>query len=263
MSCGILYLACGYEYYKKALYSVKSLRLHMPDVHVTLVCDQNYTLNDPAASDKGRPYFDNFIDTEHDPVARYRSKVRAFNKTPYDKTIFLDADTIVLDNFSEIYRCLDIFDCGASLNIHRGEIYKLWDIPCLSMFSSSTFAYRKNNIMEGVFSELEIEYDAALKTHPQIGDQEVLSYCIIKNEAKYWVMSEEYNFHLMHIGRAWKKIKIATSHEEFIKNISHNLNFSNSERVWLPSEMKILIDTYFDVYFGNETERKIISITLV
>lgn len=263
MNEGILYLACGFTYYEQALYSVKSLRRHMPDINVTLACDYDYASNDPRSIVNGRPCFDQFIHIDHDSERPYRSKSRIMSRSPYEKTIYLDCDTVVLDNFSEIFKCLDIFDCGASLNVHRGPVYKYGDIQCLATFNSSTFAYRKSDVMGRVFADFQEQFDAAASENPRVGDQEILSYCIIRNGAKFWVLPEEYNFHLMHMGRAFRGIKIATSHEQSAKDAAAALNSSLAERVWVPLDQTLIVDTYFDVYFGKAIDRNIVKTKVV
>lgn len=232
-SQGVIYLACGPGYLDQAIFSVNSLKANMPTVNVTLFTDQE-------ADD---PLFDQILPMEHDPQRRFKSKTSVMGMSPYDRTLFLDCDTVVLGDLSDLFTCLEIFDCGASLNTHRGSPYGFERFgPGLSMLNSSTFAFRKSEVMTKVFESLQVEYEKAAQILPTVGDQEILTKCIIEQGARFWTLPDEYNFHLAHINRAVGPIRVATSHELSLKQIASRLNRFHNERTWIPLEMKMWVE---------------------
>lgn len=232
-SQGVIYLACGAGYLEQALFSAHSLKANMPNVHVTLFTDQ----------ETDSPLFDQVLPMEHDPQRGFKSKTRVMGMSPYDRTIFLDCDTVVLGDLADLFLCREVFDCGASLNVHRGSPHKFERFGSgLSMLNSSTFVFRKSEVMTRVFDSLQLEYEKAVVGFPTIGDQEILTQCIIEQGAHFWTLADEFNFHLAHINRAIGPIRVATSHELRLKQIASRLNLYHNERVWIPLEMKMWVE---------------------
>src|SRR5437764_294622 len=130
---GVIYVACGAQYRMRAIYSALSLRRHMPKVPICLFT------NDIEASD----VFGYQIHVDHDPNFRFSSKARALALSPFKRTVFLDADTVVLNDLSCLFRSLEYFDFGAPLNLHRIGVPGFESCgEAVIQFNASTLAYR-------------------------------------------------------------------------------------------------------------------------
>lgn len=100
-SRGVVFVATGARYIACAEAAARSVRRHMPDVPIALFTD---------AGQLGHPLSDLF-----DPVielegAHRRSKVDCLMNSPFERTLFLDADIRVLEDVSELFDLLERFD---------------------------------------------------------------------------------------------------------------------------------------------------------
>ena len=104
MSRGYLYIvAGGAHYFREALESIKSLKAVTPDAHVTVFLDRDF-------GDHGG-LIDNLEIREMDTSERmYDGKVHHIADSPYDRTIFLDSDTYILEPMTPLFDLLDTYD---------------------------------------------------------------------------------------------------------------------------------------------------------
>lgn len=85
-------------YLTAAKFSAYSLREYMPDANITLVAPRR------LIDEECKALFDNIICDEYVPDSE-RTKLYALSKTPYDLTMYLDADTEIVSE--EISTCFD------------------------------------------------------------------------------------------------------------------------------------------------------------
>jgi hypothetical protein len=96
---GFIYGVGGHDVFlKSAKVSAESLRDHYPDAQITLVAPPR------MVDDACRQIFNTIISDDRTPDST-RTKLWALTKTPYDVTMYLDADTMVVDD--EIQQCWD------------------------------------------------------------------------------------------------------------------------------------------------------------
>ena len=99
MNKGILYIAFGDAFTKEALLSAESLKRYMPDTPVALFT--NKEIESP------------FVDiVKVVKIKHSRSKVDLVAETPFEKTIYLDSDTLIVRDISDMFEILDRFDVG-------------------------------------------------------------------------------------------------------------------------------------------------------
>lgn len=99
---GVVYIAMGQKYIEEACYSVASLKKNT-DIEITSFTDRsldNDLFNKVVVVEK--PHFD-FIDK---PLYMYRS--------PYEHTLFLDTDTYLVSDISDLFLLLENFDIVAA-----------------------------------------------------------------------------------------------------------------------------------------------------
>jgi hypothetical protein len=102
---GVLYIAFGERYVREAIYSASTLRAHS-DVPVTLFADR-----DVASPDIDR--------VEVFEPTHKRAKVEMLPRSPYDRTLYLDSDTRILDDVSPLFDLLDRVDIAAARDYVR------------------------------------------------------------------------------------------------------------------------------------------------
>jgi hypothetical protein len=83
----IIVVSQFYEYYEAAHMLIDSLLDFMPEANIALFAHNEWTKDDPRC--------DNLY-MVHDCPSHVRAKLWALSKTPFDKTVYLDADTCVM-----------------------------------------------------------------------------------------------------------------------------------------------------------------------
>ena len=101
MTKGIFYVATGEKFIKEACVSAKSVKDHMPDVHITGYFDK--APNDSC--------FD-VVRLIKEPTHSFGDKIPPILDPPYDYNIFIDTDTICLESVEELFSVLDKHDLG-------------------------------------------------------------------------------------------------------------------------------------------------------
>jgi hypothetical protein len=92
-------------------------------------------------------------------------------QTPFEHTLYLDADTFVLAGLGEVFELLDGFD--AALTHAQGRVaFALDDVPgSFPEFNCGVIAYRNNPPVRSFLDEWLREYDALAPQHPWNQDQ--------------------------------------------------------------------------------------------
>jgi len=98
---GFLYIAFGESFTKEALMSIKSLKRYNAEP-VLLLTDQELSPEIQKSIDYYGKIKPNHI----------RAKVDFISQTPFKKTIYLDSDTLIVRNISDMFDVLDRFDVG-------------------------------------------------------------------------------------------------------------------------------------------------------
>jgi len=103
---GVLYIAFGENFVKEMLISAESVKKHNPNLHITAFSDREID----------SLFIDDYKIIE---VNHIRAKVDYVAQTPYNKTIFLDSDTIVDYNIEEMFEILDHYDFAICHDLAR------------------------------------------------------------------------------------------------------------------------------------------------
>ena len=106
---GYIYIAFGENFYKECINSVKILK-RKTNLPIHLITDQK----EISFEEKSL-----FFSISHMPNLHVRSKVDYISLSPFDKTIYLDTDIIVVKEIDELFNLLDNFDILATLDTAR------------------------------------------------------------------------------------------------------------------------------------------------
>lgn len=140
---GVFYVATGDSYRAEAIKSVLSLKKHHPDIHTTLFSDK------PCETG----YFDKNIILKT-PHFSFQDKVECFQHMPYEKALFLDTDTYVVGDISDLFDLLDHFDFAAAIEVARGHWYSEWLMPdSFPELNSGVIAFRSSPNTRKLFSD--------------------------------------------------------------------------------------------------------------
>ena len=223
---GIIYCATGKKvFFNEVKVSVKYLREFNKEINVTIFTDKkDFIKND-------MDLFDSVYEITS-PEYSFGDKIFAIKNTPYQKTIFLDTDTIVNDDITELYCILDIYDVAATNTPFKNSNYSPF------YFNTGVFAYNLNSKTRKFFELWDKEYHKG-KYH---SDQPTFRNALYTTSIFIFTLPPEYNFRLPFPSYALRKIKIFHDHkiiklEKYKRKILlEKINKNHEERVWFPNQ---------------------------
>jgi hypothetical protein len=246
LSRGVVYIATGRDYIQEACLSAKSLKEHNESIHTTIFSDTNFE----------SPFFDQ-VETIDDPSYDFGDSVIDPEMTPYDRTLFLDTDTYICEDISDIFEVLDNFDIAAAHNpgsrtaIH-GE-YKPSDIPkAFPQYNTGVILFKDNPNTQDFFenwSEIYINN----KSKMAIGlNQPAFREALYKSDLRISTLPSEYNLRVRYdgsVGFMTDSVKIVHGrHPAGLPTVSEHINADDGMRVYSLREWPIEVITKHPSY---------------
>ena len=144
---GAIYIATGLEHYEYAIHSISTLR-KVSNIPVTLFTDVPYSQKTTRRVGDIDIQIIESVKTDQDHT---RDKVFLFQQSPYQTTLFIDADTEVYEDPESLFHdeAYDIFITRApKLNTDKKEFHGYWP-----GYSTALFIYNKNPLTDYVFDQ--------------------------------------------------------------------------------------------------------------
>jgi len=181
---GVFYIATGERHFAEALASTASLRRQM-DLPVTIATDQGGDVPDYVRKVPVQP-------------DRYRGKVWYMKLLPYEKTLYLDTDTFVCRDISDVFRLLDHFEIAGAQDPGRTNWPTESMIPqCFPEFNTGVLLLKKCQEVETLLARWLQLYDRMLNgriKYQRYGDQGAFREALYSSRARITVLPPEYNF---------------------------------------------------------------------
>jgi hypothetical protein len=236
MGIGAIYIVTQDSRYAGLLLnSAASLKRVMPDLPITVFSQF------PIES----PNFERVIRVEGSQDGFY-DKTRFIQDTPYERTLFVDADVYVIEPVPELFTILDQFDFAATheeyLTTDWWNRYPRPDIPpSFPEFNTGILAYKRSARMDGVLKEWSGLYRSFLENHPgqKINDQPFFRAAVYSNPARVATLTREYNCKFRGQGYLNGRVKIFHGHvdfqlqQPFVQKAVDVLNASSKPRVYI------------------------------
>jgi hypothetical protein len=203
---GIFYVAVGDKFRAEALKSVTSLKQHLPHIHTTLFSDQ------PC----GAGLFDRNIIIPN-PKMTNQDKVECFQQVDYEKAVFLDTDTYVAGDISDLFELLDHFDFAAMIDPMRGYWYREWSLPDgFPEVNSGVVAFLNSIKAKKLFADWLVYYQESKawqlrywRKNDRFWDQPGLRRALfLAKDIRMAVLPSEYNALRFNGSYLWGKAKI-------------------------------------------------------
>jgi hypothetical protein len=171
---GVVYIALGETYEAEAEASATSFREHH-DLPVT-------RLPAPVGDEHG------LSDPKH---AAYHQKIRLLAESPYERTLFLDTDTLVCGPVWEIFAALEDSDIAVALAPTRRHTDRRprWFQP---EYNTGVIAYR-TEWMRSFSREWERLFLSRVRTDITFGDQSVFAEALARSRAAVCPLAVEFN----------------------------------------------------------------------
>ncbi len=236
MSNGALYIIThDPRYVGMLLTAAASLKKAMPDLPITAISQF------PIES----PLFEKIIPVEPSPDGFY-DKCRMIQESPYDRTLFIDADTYVVEPVPELFTLLDHFDCAATheeyLDSDWHKRYPRPDIPSsFPEFNTGVLMLKRSDRMNRVLEEWGALYKQYLKEKPdeRLNDQPFFRVAAYYGDVRIATLTREYNCKFRGQGYLNHRLKIAHGHVDFkldpvfVGKAVKVLNASEKPRVYI------------------------------
>jgi hypothetical protein len=193
---GVIYVASGQDYRDLAIASARSLRAVEPGLAVDLFTDAPETVPE------------GLFDMVH-RIARPepRSKLSCMAETRFERTLFLDADTLVMNPLGDLFDLLDRFDCAMAHDVRRAsdlvqEGYAVRTPYAFPQLNSGVLLYRRSPAMLRFLAEWLRRFRAAGLSRDQI----VLKDLLWESDIRFYVLPPEFNLRRVTLLDAWEPL---------------------------------------------------------
>lgn len=196
MTDGVIYVATGEDHRALARQSAESLRRTNPGVPADLFTD--------AAGAEDRALFDR---VHRVPEAHERAKLDCFALSRFDRTLFLDSDTLVLAPLGDLFEVAERFDLALAHDVRRRSDLVQQGLDeatpyAFPQLNSGVVLYRKSR------AALEFFADWA-RTYRESGvarDQIVLKDLLWRSDVRFYVLPPEFNLRRVTMLDAWEPL---------------------------------------------------------
>lgn len=194
-------------------------------------------------------WFDRVIRVEGSKDGFY-DKTRLIRESPYERTIFVDADIYAVKPFPELFSLLDRFDCAAT---HEEYVDTDWfhryprpDIPAsFPEFNTGILLFRRSAQVRRLLTKWDELYKNFLEENPNlaINDQPFFRVAAYDSDARIATLTREYNCKFRGQGYLTGPVKVLHGHvdrkfdlDQIGKAISI-LNASERPRVYIAGKV--------------------------
>jgi hypothetical protein len=187
---GILYVATGPPCLEEATRSAASVRAYMPDVPTAIFTDEPQAVS-PAHFNLILPLA-NATRTSYD-------KIGGLARTPFERTLFLDSDTLLLAPVYELPPLLDSFELAYC---HAPTRFGPYDYPgCNEAFpqgNSGVILYRNTERLKALFTVWDKLYQEESAHRHRAGivgmvDQPSFRQALFSSDLRFTILTPEYN----------------------------------------------------------------------
>jgi hypothetical protein len=209
-----VYVATGEKYVREAAFSAASCRRHVRGCRILLVTP------DDVVSDA----FDRVVAFGHEIRDPFELKIAGIAKVDEERFVFLDTDTFILADVSEIDALLDRFDLAAAQapvrlqsNLWPETVGFLKDAPvCFPEFNTGVIAFRRSD-------ELRVTLERWLALHqsqaratppPRTQDQASFRAAVFGSRLNLATLPPEYNCRFPYPTSVCGEVKILHGHAE-------------------------------------------------
>ncbi len=185
-TAGFVYVATGDRYVAEAVRSAGSLRASMPDAAVALITD-----SPPDQATAG---------LFHSVIVRPEVRRQPIDKllaweAPFERCVFLDTDTHVCGDLTDLFRLLDHFDLAATPETLRGWHYTLPEVPAaFPEYNTGAIAFRRGAATEEFFRTWKADYEKLHASHGFVSDQPAFRLAAFRLGLRIAPLPSEFHF---------------------------------------------------------------------
>lgn len=223
---GVIYIASGNKFVDEACISVASLKSHCSKIPATAFLD-------PVVDNAN---FEKIISIKKGSSLPKLQKLIFMSQAPYDMNLFLDTDTYVCGDISELFCLLDNFDIAIAHAPYRKTIEKKNVPQSFPEFNTGVIAFRNTckvqlflkNWLDLYQKDLqrEIIWNRPGSKKNEIFQQDQASFreALYKSDLRVATLTPEYNCRFGMIGYVHGKVKIIHGRHSNLERVASDLN---------------------------------------
>jgi serine O-acetyltransferase len=230
---GILYSASGDSYVAEALRSARSSLRHNSLPHLVFA---SADVDDGAAG---------VSIARFEPSANpYVDKIANMRRSPFERTLYLDSDTFVVDEIAHVLRLLDRYDMAAAYAPAYRGLADPEVPPAFYEFNTGVLAWRASERMAAFMRSWEETYVAWLSGEPFPGagkasrgrraDQPAFRRCAWEHDVRLFVLAPEYNFRLGYPTTVVERVRVIHGEQDDYETLAARINDRERPRPWPP-----------------------------
>jgi hypothetical protein len=195
MRDGVIYVARGADYLDLATRSAMSLRARAPGVGVALFTDQAAVA--PGLFDAVLPI----------PEGGPTPKLASLPESPFERTLYLDCDTLVLAPFDDLFDVLDRFELAVAHDVRRTSALiregHAVDPPyAFPQMNCGVMLYRRSPAVAAFLADWQRRYRAAGVGRDQVSFRDLLW----QSDIRFYVLPPEFNLRRVTMMDAWEPL---------------------------------------------------------
>jgi len=231
---GVVYFALGERYLAEAALSAASVRQHMPGLRTAIFCDGQV----PAA------LFD-MRDRLVPGLPMKRQKMQALLRSPFERTLYLDTDTLIADPVWELFDLLDRFELAMALSPYwavqlaqpRGSTVQHGVPVCFPKVNTGVIAVRSGPAVRRLIETWDRLY-AAWGGRGQ--DQDSLRVALYESNLRWAPLPPAYNYRLPFPSAIRGGVKIFHGRHPNLAKLSAWINASPEFRATVQARSAII-----------------------
>ena len=198
---GFIYAATGEKWVRESVTAAAELRRVHPDIPSVLFTEQ-------SSAQSAHSHFDDVVVLPEQRWVRSESKLWAVAHSPFESAVFLDTDTHVRADVSDLFVVLERFDFAGvpvpsrtfaqPLHADPSDVPNAFQCP-----NSGVLAFRRNDATKGLFELWWDLYHADMETATANGlsgamDQPSLRVALWRSNCSVLVLPPEFNMRTLH-----------------------------------------------------------------
>jgi hypothetical protein len=227
---GVIYSGTGEFYIAEAVRSAQSSLRHNDLPHVLFASTEVQATEGLTAvpfEPSGNPYVD---------------KIANMRRSPFERTLYLDSDTFVVDEVTHVLGLLEHYDMAVAF----APAYRGLDDPAVPKafyeFNTGVLAWRAGERMAAFMRSWQETYIAWLDEEPFPGagkasrsrraDQPAFRRCAWEHDISVFVLGPEYNFRLGFPATVVDRVRVIHGDHPDHEHLAARLNETRRPRTW-------------------------------